>query len=190
MLVESANWITSAIQWIGKLFPRMTHLECTDIGVTIKRGSRVRVLSPGIHWYWPIWTAFYCRPANVQTATLPTQALTTLDGKVVVVGGMVRYEFSREDNHVRQALVETDDVEGSLEDEALAIFCDFVTTKNLSDIQEKRIETNRSLTGRLTTRLSNYGVSVIRAQLTDFSPCFTLNHVGINHKGRIIEEEE
>jgi regulator of protease activity HflC (stomatin/prohibitin superfamily) len=167
----------------------MTHLECTDIGETIKRGSRVKVLTPGIHWYWPIWTTFYCRPANVQTATLPTQALTTLDGKVVVVGGMVRYEFSRERSDVRQALIETDDVEGSLEDEALAIFCDFVTTRNLSEIQEKRTETNRSLTGRLATRLSNYGVRTLRAQLTDFSPCFTLNHVGLQ-KRQVAEKEE
>lgn len=189
MLAASANWISEAIQWVGKLFPRMTHLECTDIGVMITRGTKIRVLAPGIWWYWPIWTSFYRRPANIQTATLPTQALTTLDGKVVVVGGMVRYFFSRLDDHVRQALVETDDVEGSLEDEALAIFCDFVTTKNLSEMQEKRSETNRSLTGRLTTRLANYGVKVIRAQLTDFSPCFTLNHVGLQ-KRQVAEEEE
>lgn len=189
MLAASASWITEAIQWVGKLFPRMTHLECTDIGVTIKRGAAVRVLAPGIHWYWPIWTSFYCRPANTQTATLSTQALTTLDGKVVVVGGMVRYEFSRAEDDVRLALVETDDVEGSLEDEALAIFCDFVTTKNLSEIQEQRAKTNSSLTGRLATRLANYGVKVIRAQLTDFSPCFTLNHVGLQ-KRQVTEIEE
>lgn len=189
MLAGSASWIAEAIQWFGKLFPRMTHLECMDIGVMIKRGSHVYVLQPGIHWYWPIWTVWYSRPANIQTATLPTQALTTLDGKVVVVGGMVRYEFSREENDVRRAIVETDDVERSLEDEALAVFCDFVTTKNLSEIQEKRTETNRSLTGRLATRLANYGVKVIRAQLTDFSPCFTLNHVGLQ-KRQMAEEEE
>lgn len=191
MLTESVNWITSAIQWVGKLFPRMTHLECTDIGVFIKRGHRVRVLYPGIHWYWPVWTSFYCRPANTQTAALPTQALTTLDGKVVVVGGMVRYEFLRGKRDVQRALVEVDDVESSLEDEALAVFCAFITSKNLIELQEKRTEVNRSLTGRLQTRLKSYGVDILLAQLTDFSPCLTLNHVGLqkNNWGKGSDEE-
>ena len=113
---------------------------------------------------------------------LPTQALTTLDGKVVVVGGMIRYDFDRAPDAVQKALVDTDDVEGALEDEAMAVFCAHITSLPYSELQQERAKTNRSLTGKLATQLSTYGVRVLRAQLTDFSPCVTLNHVGLRRQ--------
>lgn len=178
------------MRYIGKLFPRLRHLECTDIGVLIKRGVHVYVLSPGLHVFWPIWSSFYCRPGNIQTANLPTQALTTLDRKVVVVGGMIRYEFDRAPEAVQNALVDTDDVEGALTDEALAVFCAFITSTTIAKLQEERASVNRSLTGKLATQLATYGVRVLRAQLTDFSPCLTLNHVGFRIHSPITELED
>jgi regulator of protease activity HflC (stomatin/prohibitin superfamily) len=142
-----------------------------------------------MHWFWPLWTAFYCRPGNIQTANLPTQALTTQDHKIVVVGGMIRYEFNRSLEAVRQALVDTDDVEAALIDEALAVFCQFITSSTMVELQQERTKANRSLTGKLATRLAAYGVNVLRAQLTDFSPCVTLNHVGL-HQHQSVEFEE
>ena len=189
-MIGESTWIGELARWLGQFFPRLRHLECTDIGVFIKRGIRVRVLSPGIHLFWPVWTSFYCRPANIQTADLPTQALTTLDHKVVVVGGMLRYEFDRSKEAVYKALVGTDDVEAALIDEALAVFCAHITSLPLEKLQQERTAVNRSLTGKLSTALSTYGVKVLRAQLTDFSPCMTLNHVGVLPKRPPVEYDE
>lgn len=189
MLGES-TWIGELARWLGRLFPRVVHLECINIGVLIKRGVRVKVLSPGLWLYWPIWTSFYCRSANIQTADLPTQALTTLDHKVVVVGGMLRYEFDRSEEAVHKALVGTDDVEAALIDEALAVFCAHITSLPMEKLQQERSAVNRSLTGKLSTVLSAYGVNVLRAQLTDFSPCMTLNHVGVLPRRPSVEYDE
>jgi len=184
------TWIGELARWIGKCFPRIRHLECTDIGVLIKRGAQVRVLDPGLWLFWPIWTSFYCRPGNIQTADLPTQALTTVDKKNVVVGGMLRYEFDRSPEAIRKALVDTDDVEAALVDEALGVFCAHITSLPLNKLQTERATVNRSLTGKLGTALSVYGVKVLRAQLTDFSPCLTLNHVGFLKRTLNAEYEE
>lgn len=178
-MIEAVTWIGEAIQWVGRFIPRIRHLECTDIGVCITRGTRVSVLPPGIHFFWPLWSTFYDRPANIQTENLPSQALITKDHKAVVVGGMIRYKFFRNEEAVKLALVQTDDVECALIDEALAVFCAFITDKSLEELQQERSKANRSLTGKLATQLAGYGVEVLRAQLTDFSPCVTLNHVGI-----------
>jgi regulator of protease activity HflC (stomatin/prohibitin superfamily) len=178
-MTGALTWLGELLQAAGRIVPRILHLECTDIGVFIKRGSRVSVLKPGIHVYWPIWTSWYCRPGNVQTADLPTQALVTLDHKVVVVGGMIRYEFDRDPEAVVKALVDTDDVEAAIVDEAMAVFCSFITSKPMLELKDERTKTNRSLTGKLATQLATYGVRVLRAQLTDFSPCVTLNHIGL-----------
>ncbi len=181
------TWLGELMQAAGKIVPRILHLECTDIGVFVTRGDRVKVLGPGIHMYWPIWTSPYCRPGNVQTADLPTQALVTLDHKVVVVGGMIRYEFDRAPEAVVKALIDTDDVEGAIVDETMAVFCSFITAKPMLELKDERTKTNRSLTGKLATQLATYGVRVLRAQLTDFSPCITLNHVGISNKSEYEE---
>lgn len=92
---------------------------------------------------------------------------------------MLRYEFDRSPEAVKKALVDTEDVECALIDEALAIFCAFVTDKPFLELQGERFRINRSLTGKLATQLATYGVNVLRAQLTDFSPCTTLNLVGL-----------
>ena len=178
------------VQAVGKLLPRLRHLECTDIGVCITRGRRVKVLRPGVHVFWPIWSSFYCRPGNTQTADLPTQSLGTMDHKVVVVGGMIRYEFDRAPEAVKKALIDTDDVEESIVDETMAVFCAFITSTSMAELREERTKTNRSLTGKLATQLAAYGVRVLRAQLTDFSPCITLNHVGIPRAAAEQEYEE
>lgn len=174
------QWLERFFGWLAEWIPQVRHLECTDIGVSIHRGDRIKSLPPGLHVYWPIWTSIYTRPGNLQTVNLPTQALTTHDNQIVVVGGMVRYEFERSDAAVVRALVDTDDVESAIIDESLAAFCDLITTRSMRELQEERSRLNRSLTGKLSTRLGRYGVVVLRAQLTDFSPCVTLNHVRNN----------
>ena len=152
------------------------------------RGRNVRVVDPGLWIYWPLWTTYFRRPANIQTVTLPPQALVTSDGKRVVSGGMIRYEFERDCESVRKALIDTEDVEAAITDESLGVFSSYVTSQTLDRLCNDRAATSRSLTGRLTTALSCYGVKVLRAQLTDFSTCVTLNHVGINLRNATLEE--
>ncbi len=174
------EWIGELAKWLSRFFPRIIHLECTDIGLFVTRGAKVRVLNPGVWIFWPLWTTLYRRPANIQTVVLPTQSLLTEDAKVVVAGGMIRYRFDRTPDSVKQSLIDTEDVEAAITDEAIGVFCAYITSQPLGKLKDDRAAVNRSLTTRLGTALSLYGVCVLRAQLTDFSPCLTLNHVGIN----------
>lgn len=169
------GWLADLLGTFGSLIPQYHHLECVDIGVSITRGSRVKILKPGIIWYWPFWTSIYYSPANVQTVSLPTQALLTRDEKRVVAGGMVRYTLV----DAEKALVDTDDVDQAIVDEALAVICEYITSKTVGDIQKNRTQTNTELTRSVRKGLNQYGVQTGRAQLTDFSPCITLNHVGM-----------
>ena len=182
-------WIGRLAEWIGQWIPQVKHLECTDIAVTITRGSVVRVRSPGLVVLWPFWTSYYCRPGNIQTCIPPTKTLTTADGRTVVAGVMVRYEFDRSEESVVRALIETDSVEDSLADEVCAVLCALITSKTFSELMEDRTAINRSLTGRISTQLSQYGVRVLRAQLADLGQCINLNHTG-GRPGVNYEEDE
>ncbi len=174
--MESAlGWIGKLFEFLGSLFPRLLIVQATQLGVLFIRGKKVKPVGPGLWVYWPFWTVADVRAAVRQTENLPSQALLTLDGQTVVAGGMVRYEVV----DARAALAETYDVDAAIADEALAVLCEFVTQKTLADIQRDRAKVNTELTRKIRSALSAYGVNVLRAQLTDFAPCVTLNHVGV-----------
>ena len=175
------GWVSKLMEVLGSLIPTWYHLEKVDVGVAIKRGSKIIVLEPGIIWYWPFWTVLYHRAANRQTVNLNTQTLTTKDGVSVAVGCMIRYTI----NDAEKSLIDTDDVASSIVDETLAVLCSVVTTKTLSEIQDNRKEITTYLTQETRKSLSAYGVRVERAQLTDFSRGKCLIHIGLNKESVI-----
>jgi regulator of protease activity HflC (stomatin/prohibitin superfamily) len=175
MIDSALGWVGQVAETLGSLIPTWIHIDCTEAGASVTRGRNVRALTPGIWWYWPFWTIVFHRPGNRQTANLPTQALHTADGNQIVVGGMVR--FTIEDP--TKALIDTDDVETAITDESLAVICEYVTQQTLDEIQKDRKQVNTAITLKVRSALRPYGVAVERAQLTDFSRCRTLNHVGV-----------
>ena len=178
MLTTAFGWLAELMSLLGSLIPRYHHQLCTDVGVSITRGARVRVLSLGITWYWPFWTEIYYRARNTQTKLLPSQTLTTSDGERVTVGGMVRYDINGSDHDaIKAALVETDDVDRSLVDESLAVYCEYITSNTWQDLCADRTKTNTAITYKVRSVLRQYGVNVLRAQITNLSTCFTIAHV-------------
>lgn len=182
--MESAlGWIGELMSTLGALIPTWHHVECVDAAVSISRGDRVQSLGPGITWYWPFWTELYTRPSRRQTASCETN-LTTQDGHAVTAAVMVRYQI--EDSIA--ALVETHDVDQAIEDETLAVLCQFITTQSLDDINEDRQKVNTQLTLKVRSALKPYGVAVERAQLTAFAKGRLLIHAGWTVSGAVEEE--
>jgi len=173
---------TTAFGWMGELFgafgsliPQRHHNEVMNIAVSITRGDVVKVLKYGITWYWPWWTEVYSRAANLQTKRIPAQTLTTRDGKRVTAGGVVRYHIDCGDKDaILSAMVETDDVDRAIVDEALAVFCEFVTSNSFDSMCGIRKDINTRITLRVRAELKRYGVYVDRAQLTNLSTCTTI----------------
>jgi len=170
------GWLGQLMETLGSLIPTWHHLECTDVGVTVKRGKRIKRLAPGIVWYWPFWTSLYHRPANIQTMDLPVRTLTTTDGKRVAVGGMIRYQI----DDVLKALIDTDNVERSIRTESLAVLCELVTAREANAIVQPDLA--EDLTECVQERLERFGVVVEQVALTDCSTCMALVHVGIHRQ--------
>ena len=168
------SWLGHLVEFLGRFIPRLLIVEATHGGVAFVRGHKVKPLQPGLHVYWPIWTAVSTLATVRQTTKLPEQALTTSDGVSVIVGGMIRYEI----DDIQKALAESYDVEGVLVDESLAAFGESITGHTFDDIQGDRQAVNRALTARVRKGLDGYGVKVLRAQLTDFAKGLTLIHCG------------
>lgn len=180
----------AAFDWLGDLirivitilwpFWRII-IEKTHGGVKFQFGKKVKPLGPGVHWYWPLWTKVLTIPTVRQTSSLPQQALLTKDNKEVIVGGMIRYRVV----DIIKALVETYDPDTAVVEESLAIFCEYITSRTIDDINDREI-VNEELTVLVNERLSEYGMECLKAQITDFCTCITLNHVGTKKAGEAL----
>lgn len=179
-------WLAELMQFVVSFIPRVLIVEATHGGVAFIRGSNIKPLTPGIYVYWPLWTKVETIPTVRQTVNLPAQALTTLDGQQVVAAGMVRYQIQS----VTKALAQSWDVDRAIVDESLVVFCEYVTAHSFGEIQKDRATVNKALTQGLRSSLLKYGVRIELAQLTDFSVCLTLNHVGQLLKMFSREEQE
>lgn len=171
---SALGWVGKIAEFIGSLFPRLVIVEATHRGIAFKWGKHIIPLAPGVHVYWPFLTTIQMIPTVRQTTKLPMQALTTSDGKQIAVCGMVRYKI----RNITKALAETWELDTAIVDESLVVLCDLVTSRTFAEIQSGRKALDDHFTQRTKKMLADYGVAVLKAHLTDFSQCMTLNHLG------------
>jgi regulator of protease activity HflC (stomatin/prohibitin superfamily) len=177
-------WIGQIASWIGQWIPRWVLLDLTDGAVKstgfflprtwrVKWGGfdgemKVTVLGPGLHWFWPATSTFISYPTALQTDNLPTQTLTTSDGKVINVSGMVTYTV----NDLGKLLTQTHSAIKLIQVYALAALHDVCTNLSWEKLQEE--ERKRTLNTKLRhaaqKMLTKYGVVVEDFMLTDHMP--------------------
>lgn len=168
---QALAWIGWIAEWIGKFFPRWIILDVTEAGVKYVRGSNVKRLGPGIHFWWPVVTpAPQTYPIKFQADDLRSQTFMTADTDhemTVVVGGMITYEVV----DIMKLLPEVFRASQTVKVMALGCIhrvCCRMTWTELREAQRK---------GTLDTKLRNaakealepFGVRVIDVQLTDLA---------------------
>lgn len=156
------GWLGTIPNFLISLFPHLLIIRSTHGGVKFKRGKHEIVLSPGLHWYWPLVTECEVIAVKYRTTDLPAQYLETKDGRKVGTGGIVTYGIT----DVRQALCECWDYEDVIRDKGLAAIKHVVTTNGYEYF--KGSDADRRLTTRLQRELKDYGIEVNRVQLSDF----------------------
>ena len=119
------------IQLLVSFIPRFTVVRKTDRGVKFVRGKKVKVLEPGLRWYWPLVTEIEVVNVQRQVLKLPVQTLYTSDEKTVIAGGVVVYSIE----DIYKYLVENYDAEDSIAEVAAACLRDIVISKTVKEIQ-------------------------------------------------------
>lgn len=182
----------SAFAWLGQIFeallqffPRRTIIRATHAGVKWRwRGDPVELKS-GVRWYWPLLTDIETHVVARQTVNTRTQALVTKDNKQVVVGGVVIYSI----NDIVQAIGKLNWMpDDTVRDIAQAAIVKEIVALTYGEVLEGigSDQVEQDLTTRCRKMLRQYGIYVHRAALTDFSPCRTLNLLGITPPEAII----
>ena len=170
-------WLGEIMNWIGKWFPRLLIVRSTHAGVRFRHGKQPRPLLPGLRVYWPLVTEVDVIPTARQTHNLPTQALTTSDGKKVVVSGVVVYRIK----DIVATMARNWDVSDTLNDISMVAITKIITTHTLEYLlQHLTDEVQEKLTRETRKKLRMYGVSVFWTAFTDFSECIVIKNISSN----------
>lgn len=174
--MESAlSWIGYVAEWVGRFFPRWIILNTTEGAAKFVRGSKVVMLGPGIHWYWPVTTEIKNWIVARQAIDLPTQTIVTIDGKVIAVGGMVLFRIVE----ARTLIADTWDPDRTIRLKAAGVVHNVCSRGSWADLQTAKNggALNLELRRAMRKKLKPYGVRVLDATLTDFAPCRVLKVV-------------
>jgi regulator of protease activity HflC (stomatin/prohibitin superfamily) len=167
--MESAlGWIGQIFEWLGKFIPRWEIVPTTMGAIKYKQGKNPVYCGPGIHWYWPAVTKWDPYPMVRQSLDLRTQTVMTMDDRIVAVGGLVVYEVS----DLLKLMPTTFQPDSAISEIVLTAFHDVCCNLTWAELktEQQKGTLDTKLRRAAQRELADYGVRVIKAQLTDLAP--------------------
>jgi regulator of protease activity HflC (stomatin/prohibitin superfamily) len=107
-----------------------------------------------------------------QSVNLATQTITTRDGKVIAVGGLLIFRIS----DALKLMADTWNPDQTIRDLAAGALHEACSRSTWDELQAAKNNgvLNKQLRQAMRRRLTPFGVKVLQATLTDFAPCRVL----------------
>lgn len=163
--MSAFGWIGELAHWLAEWMPHLLHVPKGQRAIKFIRG-RTEEKGPGLHWYWPVTTTPSAYPVVRQVLSLPTQTLTTKDGRTVIAGAVVVYSIA----NLTAFMVENYDAEDSVGELSEAGVRKAVTERTFKQLQDAQADVDSRLSARTQRLLAPLGVEVEYVRLTDFAP--------------------
>jgi len=170
------DWINDVAYWVGDLIPQWDLLQIDEGGVKYLPGGKVRVLKPGIYWWWPVTTNVVTIDIKRQTLTFG-QRLTTKDEVAVQCNTVIVFTI----NDVEKALVDTFDFEDTVGEVAQKLTIRPIMSRTFEQICTDMADSNEmrnEVTRAARSLLSDYGVEVLDGYVCDFTETKVFSHEG------------
>lgn len=158
------GWLSSLMESLGHLFPRLLHVQANELCVVFRRGETIPK-GPGIYWYWPVWSRPIKEVSVRQTFTLPTQTLTTHDRRSV----SVRVQVVIEVVNALLSFGKTASWEELIRDVGTGGVKAIISKTSLEDLLLKSRTVDGLVTRKIRDELKPYGIEVVRAFFSDFA---------------------
>ena len=138
-----------------------------EAGVHLRGGRIHRTIGEGFHWQYPLVDEIQTIPTSEQAIDLPTQTLTTKDGKTVTVSGTIRYEVVCPE----KTLFNVSDYDESLQTLSMEVIGIELPLKNH---QEVSVALREGVRNRLEGKASEWGINIIEVGITDNAITFPI----------------
>ncbi len=182
------DWLNDVAGWFGDLIPRWDLLQVDEGGVKYLPGGKVKVLVPGIYWWWPVTTNVVTVDIERQTLTFG-QRLTTADDVSVQCNTVIVFRIC----DVVKYLVKTKDGEDTVGEVAQKLTLKPVMSRRFRAVCDDIATTNEmrnEVTRGAKKLLPDYGVEVLDGYVCDFTRTRVFSHEGDGMAITTEEEDE
>jgi membrane protease subunit HflK len=132
--------------------------------IVLRFGKFHRQLEPGFHWIWPLRVERVILDNVVpRTVNLGAQSLTTLDGKSIVVAGVVTARI----RDVKKATLEVESVDHALRDSCYGAIGMHVSGNTWAHLCTE--ESSEALSKACLKLAWRYGIEIEKVQLSDLT---------------------
>src|SRR5258706_12042299 len=142
--------------------------------IRVRRGNKIKVLMPGIHFRIPALDRFFVQSTRKRYMNTPTQTVTTKDRQAVTISGGTAYSIV-DIGALYNTLSDPEDV---IQIETLALVAQYIAAHDLADISPGNIQDH--VTHGLN--LSQYGLGETNFLITDFVSVKTYRIINTNPK--------
>jgi len=143
----------------GKDLLPMVIVEEWNGAVRLRIGVFNKTLKPGIHFKIPFLDSIIECPVITQSINIPSQTLTTLDDKSVVLKSIIRYRVINVRSYLLGVMHATD----VLVDTTQGIIRDVVELTNWDDL----VDVNSQITNEVKEFVTKWGIQVEAVTITD-----------------------
>lgn len=171
MFEKLVDFIASTL----KDFLPFTFMEQWSGGIILRFGKYHRIVKPGLIWKIPFADVLHATTIVTCTVSVPTQSLTTSDGKQIVVKSVVKYHIS----DIKLFTLEVYNSKDAILDTTQAIIKRIITAKAWSECGDEKIDAN--IATKLRAEVKCWGIEIEKVTLTD---------IGLIRSIRLFNENE
>lgn len=163
------EWIGQIADWFGAFIPRWHILDTTEAAVKYVRGKPKYCCPGAVHFVWPLMTTWMMYPVARQTDRLETQTMESKDGKTFIAAGTITYSV----NDIMMLVPTTHSPSATVIELAAGALHDVCCDYNWEDLQvhQRKGTLKTQLRNEAQKQLKDYGVTVIKVQLTSLARC-------------------
>lgn len=132
-----------------------------DRAVHFRGGKFLKIVNPGICWKLPFIDKVEVRTVVTTTLSIPTQSLTTKDGKQVVVKSVVKYDVES----IKDLVLEVYDPVDAISDSTQAIIKEQIANRTWEEVVDS--ETDNIITKKVRLEVKKWGINIKKVTLTD-----------------------
>lgn len=134
-----------------------------DEGIILRFGKLYKPVAAGLHFKIPFVDQVLTTTIVTTTMHLNSQSLTTLDGKGIVLRGVVKYKIK----DVEKFLLNVYDAKDAIGDVSMGSIKAVVMNKNWADLLSNEID--ELITKEIKAECRKWGVDISKVTLTDLA---------------------
>ena len=170
-------WLNEIFRRLLALVPSFEIMTTRRAGVAFVRGKPKPIAPGSFVMYWPFWTELHTVAILPQTLDLRAQTIMARhEGKLtpVALSGIVVYHVT----DATKALTVVHDPDEAITDLALASIKTALWGRELSDIYDDSVATDKAIRDDLAGKVSGFGVKIRSVFLDSLSTAFVLAQMG------------